>query len=486
MNFLRNYINYVATIGTKFTAVEWWYTSLSTKNRFQSQLLGFYEEKTLGTTTIERPEVGSARSIFKALLAEFLKSMAAWMVLTPQRCRLYSVKNKISLIKTFSYPANYSNDFASDAYWGKLPQYLRSKGPVIQLVRPLGCYQDAVKFAFTKFDIVPHYAFVSPAMYLRALRRLIQVHLNWRHEDPLIEALLRREFVNDSFFYAILMEEVFRKLTRKLNIQKVYIPFEGNAWERGVVRGSSENKVPVIGYVHTVVPEIATNLFPGEGEYQRGPFPHKILVLGGVPLKLLKEKGHYPRGVLEVGCALRFGDLLKMPKLPYNSSGIVLVVLEGVMPAAKIVDYILETAPRCPEWKFRLRFHPALPWDKMRAFCQHPTFPKNVEISPPQLLIKDIEDAEICLYWGSTAGIEALYSGRPVIHLDLGSVLSYDALFMHEGFHFKVSLRENLSIALRRIKLLSESEKNELSSESRKFLRRYFAEVTGDTLEKFL
>lgn len=421
-------------------------------------------------------------------MAEFLKSLYAWIILTPQRRRLFQSRKEYQVIKTFGYAHNYSENLASDAYWGRFPQFLQKSWPLVQIVKPIGCFKSSVEYAFRGNLAFPYHAFVSPMIFLRVVGRVLKAHLEWKFEDATIHQLLKNEIWNDSFFHAFLMEEVFISLGNKISIAEVFIPYEGNSWERGVVAGirQSRRKAPVTGYVHTVVPEISANLFPGKNEFESGPFPDKIMVLGQVPRDLLNSKGHYPEGVLRTACALRFEYLNKLRLLPYNASRTVLVVLEGVFPAAKVVDYILRMAPECSGWNFSLRFHPALPWEKLKAHCETDVFPSNVNFSKPQSLKADIEDCEICLYWGSTAGIEALYLGRPVIHLDLGSALSFDPLFAHEGYHWKIRTGESLFGLLQKINSFSEIEKDKLCSESRKYLENYFLEVTDDRMHSFL
>jgi hypothetical protein len=488
MNFLQSYINFVSEIGRRINQKSWWYTSLSSKNRFQSQLLPYFEFQKLSTSTIARNPVITPKQFGRAILAEFLKSLYAWIILTLQRIKLFQSGKEYLVIKTFGYSHNYSENLTSDAYWGRFPQYLQKSWPVVQIVKPIGCFKSSVGHASKGNLAFPYHAFVSPMVFFRAVARMFKAHLGWSYEDPSILQMLKNEIWNDSFFHAFLMEEIFKTLSNSLKMAEVFIPYEGNSWERGVVAGlrRSKKKIFVTGYVHTVVPEISTNLFPGQNEYQEGPFPDKIMVLGQVPRDLLNSKGHYPEGVLRTACALRFEYLNKLKPLPYNSSRTVLVVLEGVFPAAKVVDYILKMAPECRGWNFSLRFHPALPWEKLKAHCQTKEFPANVSFSKPQSLKADIENCEICLYWGSTAGIEALYLGRPVIHLDLGSALSFDPLFAHEGYHWKIRTGENLFGLLQKINSLSEIEKDKLCSESRQYLENYFLEVTDDRMQLFL
>jgi len=493
MNFLENYINFVAALGVNITRKEWWYTSLSSKNRFQSSLMADYELFKEGKQSLEKPIVPGFRFIFFAIIAMGIKSLYAWIVTMPQKRKLLSQGQARTVLMTFSFPGSYSGANFKDTYWGPLPEFLRKEVPVLQIVSPVGAFFQSIRCAEIHPDVLPIYSFISPWIYLKNLSRLFVMPWRWKVDKDLplsdkIEHMLKLESCNDSFFYALLVEDVFKSLVKKQLVSKVIVPYEGNAWERAVVIGVKEAdpKIKITAYVHTVVPEISASIFVGQNEYQNGPFPDEILTLGEIPTKLLNERGHYPEGVVKTSCALRFTNLLKLKAYGPTSEKRLLVVLEGVFQVVKIVDYFLIQATHNPDWEFLLRFHPALPWEKIKNVSQFKgEFPLNVSFSKGEPLFEEIKQSAAVAYWGSTAGIEALFLGRPILHIELGSILSYDSLFMHDGYHWRVPIQCELSAVLQKIDSLSEDKKNELSLESRNFLHQYFTEVTDERLKLF-
>lgn len=497
MSFLKEYIKFIAFLGAKIKPVEWWYTSLSSKNRFQSPLMSAFEVYYFGQSSLGPPARLTFKAFAKSFLADCFKSIYAWIVGWRARGLIRKDTTKYDVLMTFSYAASFTSTDFKDSYWGPLPDFLKKDRPILQIHLPIGCYFKSLEFFNKNPNVVPIYSLVSPLIFLKAAYRLLRLSVSWNLDaiddneklKPIVRTYLSQEILNPSLFYAILVELVFNDLAKNKKVSQVLIPFEGNAWERGVVKGikTIDKTILVRGYVHTVIPEISTNLFPGPSEFQDGPFPDKILTLGDIPTKVLAEKGSFPMGILETSCALRFSSLFKLEKAPEVVDKKILVLLEGVFPAVQVVDYFLKQAKNNPSWIFQFRFHPALTWEKLKKLSTFSdNISENVIFSKNKSLYQEINEAKIVAYWGSTAGIEALYMGRPVIHLDLGSVLSYDPLFMHKGYHWKVSKSSELSVVLREIDSLSEVQKTELCKESEIFLKNYFSEITEEKMKRFL
>jgi hypothetical protein len=504
-NILKEYVDALSLIGKKLDSKYWWATSLSSKNRFQTPFLDYFLkiQKNEEANIDDYTSSSNLLQLLKHFLFELIKCFLVNIRCSKAKKEFLKkyINSEVSIIKTFSYKKSLelNNDKFNDPYFGDLADYLDKEGErCFQLVKPLGCIREQIELSKNNLNVIPFYYFLTPSDLVRNLfetlttvvnKKGIDIKINEKDISQDLNVLLEKEKYNSSFFHALLMYRVFENITKKLKIKKVIYPYENNAWERlsimSIKKFSSSTKI--IGYVHTVVPEISANMFPGIDETQFAPFPDKILTIGKITKELLEQFGDYKNIQVESSCALRFKYLETKSILPTQNERIVLVALEGVIPAAKVLDDIFELSKICSEWAFYIRTHPALPYSKLQKFMslRIKDF-KNIKISEIASLDKDIERAKVVMYWGSTVGIEALALGKPVIHYDLKKELSYDPLFMYENYKWLVGRDDSLLRVLEEIYKLASSEVENYQIQTKEFLKEYFYPINDTSLKKFL
>jgi len=225
--------------------------------------------------------------------------------------------------------------------------------------------------------------------------------------------LLEREWWHDfsragRCAYRLFLDCV-RALLAEGRFRAVVMPWEAQPQERMLVLAAKAAGVRSVGYQHTTVPEFQLPFFSTEREYLESPLPDVLLTSGEQPARVLREAG-FPAGRLKVGGTRRYAHLLKdgaPPALPPN--GNVLVVLPIDPFHARHLTAALERAyPRgLPGGEFLLRPHPSGPEDVRRTRLR-----ARLAEGP---MSEALAACGVVVFTGSTAGLDALAAGRPVL-----------------------------------------------------------------------
>ena len=111
---------------------------------------------------------------------------------------------------------------------------------------------------------------------------------------------------------------------------------------------------------------------------------------------------------------------------------------------------------------------------------------QNVKISKENDLIADLDQTDICIYWGSTVALEALTMGIPVIHYDMQTILSYDPLFRCNYLKWTVNDNDSLPEVIETINSMIDKEYIQQADQAKAYIKRYFYPVTDENMSKFL
>jgi hypothetical protein len=217
------------------------------------------------------------------------------------------------------------------------------------------------------------------------------------------------------------------------------------------------------------------------------PIPDKALTVGTTTKRIIERNGSWESGLVQSACGLRFKYLYSAGLLERKKDDNILLILEGVKEAHRIVSYVIRELGNDKKFKVRIRTHPVLPWKyfKKKHGFELSDFP-NFHLSPEAAVKSDLEWADIVMYWGSTVGVEALNMGRPVIHYDTGSILSYDPLFECPYLKFTANDKTNLIELLENIYSLSDSEFSDALKKAKEYLNDYFIPATESNMVGFL
>ena len=306
---------------------------------------------------------------------------------------------------------------------------------------------------------------------------------------PLINAELRRSF-NNICPFQYLHHAFVRGLLRKASIECFIQTCENNPWERMSIMALRKYSpsTRILGYQHAVVPQASANMFAGAGETSVAPLPDMILTTGAEPRRIMERYGDYRESQLTESCGLRYEYLQDLPEQDRRRSGrTVLLALEGIPAVCRMVEYVLREIGSLDEYDIIVRTHPVLSFDEIRKLISRDVLSEaKYRISKGVDLRADVDAADAVIYWGTTVSMEALKAGKPVIHFDTGSVLSYDPLFECSSLKWKVSERDSLEGILREVFALNDDEYKNQAGNARSYLSEYFYPVTSGTLARFL
>ena len=541
--FLQEYIDAIGTLGNEGNARKWWATDIASKNRFASHLSSLLyqfmiameaakkedcdhlivfssswvlfdalkealEENGLRVVHIEdhfRKWIGMVRiwwrmvvlSVYNALLAftrkRYVQKELGRMIDTLSRDKAFYV------IKTFIYDSSFpEKGLYRDAFFGSLLEFLQRRREVLIYANILGDYRSCVrKIAQCAAPaIVPIEGLLSYMDILKTLVESLFCRIRFKKEVCFFGCNVSRLVNNELFrtyngmaFYQLLHYWSTKRLFQTVPIETFLLTYENNPWEKMCMIALKEQApdTTVIGYQHTVVPQASANMFMSRKEQGIMPVPDRILTVGEVPREIMERYGHFRNGQIEASCGLRFEYLSQTSIRKRRGTRNVLVVLEGIFEAYKMVNYVLRELKGKARYEVTIRTHPVLP---LNHFEHKLTYDArntvNFHISSNISLREDIGWSDLVIYWGSTVALEALSMGKPIIHYEMDSILSYDPLFECSHLKWVVSEEDPLIPILQEIDSLTDEHFTREQGHAKAYLDRYFLAVTEQRLHKFL
>jgi hypothetical protein len=282
-----------------------------------------------------------------------------------------------------------------------------------------------------------------------------------------------------------------RRIALQYKLQGCLMSYEGNHWEKLFILGirSTDKEVKIIGYYHSAIPQAAAGVFLSNNDVSITPSPDIVITSGHNGSKILKKYSSLPSHKIYSGCALLYQYLYDLKTVSRGSGLInsVLVMLEGVFDAGLLLKYAINQAKHYSNIKFIIRSHPALPLPNLiKHIGQNISeLPSNIKISKNIKVIKDIEECDVGLYWGTATAVEALMIGMPIIWFDRGDVLSYDPLFDFNDFKWTVRFETPICVAIDKINNLTNEEYNSRALKGRQYVSQYFEKCSKTNVGYF-
>jgi len=541
--FIAEYIDLIGAISKEQNTKKWWASDIAAKNRSTSRLLHLLQQFLTIVETVKKenfrhlliinPSWVIIPSVRKFLnnadvnlicLGTPIKKWIELMFIHSRRvggvlCRIPKIywracyarmKLKVKLktvfldskpyyvIKTFIYNHSFKKDgHYHDVFFGCLPKFLRDKKNVLIYPCILGDYKKCVKNIkkCPDYIIIPLEFFLSLTDILSAAVKILFCRVRIK-KDAFFFGCTVKEIVNNEFlrtfnstqFYQFLHYWSTKSLLKAVSVKTFLLTYENNPWEKMCEVAIREKSVDIsiIGYQHTVVPQASVNMFVSRHEADIVPLPEKILTVGEIPKGIIERYGSYKGGTIEASCGLRFEYLFNILLKERKRSGNILIALEGIFEVYEMVNYVVGELADNTRYNVLIRTHPVLPLKyfrhKLKYNIEH--IP-NFKVSYGTSLKEDIEWADMVIYWGSTVALEALSMGRPVVHFDNGSIVSYDPLFECNDLKWTVSREESLVAKIEEIHMLSDENFYIQRDSSQAYLKQYFYPITGESLEKF-
>lgn len=346
------------------------------------------------------------------------------------------------------------------------------------------------------FLVLFHYAALS-MKYLLIYRRLSKMFV-YPEGDVNLWSIFRRDW-NDSFCGYSLVEgllyyRIFERLSRSVADGAVitYIA-EMHPWEKALNAAFRERRdVSIVGIQHTIVPLLLLMYFNDKRDLKyRGlvdtmPKPDYLACVGEIPRKIFIESGWDEKRVVSWG-AIRFQHFKRYLEsdIPWKGRDRNIIVALSIMPreAAELFMYVYQALKGAGDFKVIVKLHPFLPAGEFRhamgSILDDPRF--VISESPLDRLLAN---ARALIVRGSSASLEAIAQGCPVIIPRLASVVDMNPLSGLSDLPIYVESPEELRTAVRRVLMLDEPPFSR--DRSRNFIKEYcnLADSDNDFMER--
>lgn len=466
-----------------------WATDFASKNRFSCPLPDCLQIVAQGQNNF-KPDFPNVRP--KRIFGVFYHAVTlAWRMLQAKTLvKRIDLNQQYTVIKTFIYDHSFNDQGEfKDVFLGPLTTHEQSKGPVLIYAYILGHYQNCLKkMSAADVLIVPVEAFLTFGDLWQAVWEMFTVDikfpakLDFAGQD--VRAMVKSYF--DNSFKGVQLRQFIqfwttRQLATQVKIKCFYMTYENYPWERMTIQAlrAQNPSIDIIGIQHTVVPQAFLNYFTSHSEKENHLLPNRVFTTGPATADIIHK---YSSSDLDVrgGCALRFTHMHQMKVAERRTVKNILIALEASMKTIPMVKYVLDQVQGNADYEILIRTHPLLPWDAIASEGKIKT-QDHMRFSSHSLK-DDMEWADVVIYWSTTVSMEALMIGKPVIHFDLGTTLSFDPLFECPHLKWTINSTSDLISILKHIDALTATDFQFQYKTAQQYLNTYFAPVTSQAI----
>jgi len=537
----NEYLDFLAGLAQRDRSVFWWANAVSERNellsRFYTRLLTLHclkryiTDNRLTNVVIVCPDallvgplIDQFRPEFKVVWEAARWTVYRWRVYNGLRffvklgfllidkisrmliSRIYLKRKFLNrritaahAIKVWVDHRSYAKGEYNDAYFTRLIDYLKeSQAEHILLADVIQDYHQNIR----RIAQDGHNT-ILPLEYFFSLGDLFQAVISsFKHRPHVREALtfghvdassLVRNELEESFSGTRFLQNIFyyyqiKSLAKNVPLKSFTYTFENYAWEKMCLLAlkESDRGIKCIGFQHAFIAKNSFKYFLGKEEAAIVPKPDRIVTMGKVTERILRQYGHWPQEILKTGCALRQIQTAQPVTVKYGECRDLLVPFTMTADeSVRILNFLYEAGLGEYPGKVILRFHPQTPVKKV--FKQLPfTLPENFIISEGQPLKEDLARAGLVLCTWTTVGLEALMAGLPVIYLDVNRPLDLDPLFEWTHLKERAGLPEELKGKIERLLNLDQEDYRSSLEKSRQYLKEYFYPITEQSLKQFV
>ncbi len=388
---------------------------------------------------------------------------------------------------------------SKDVYFGRLPRFLKDNGRHILYFGDFA-YGFEHEFANLKAGledpVIPGRSLLNGVDFIKAFRfqysagHRLKLQTNVKVLDTDVDMVFNnyfRQHAQDLQIRANYLTYLAAvKLMKKIKADHFYMPYENYAWEkltRLAITGYGK-EVKVVSFQHAQVALNATKFFMGKNERSARFFPGKLVTLGEVTRNFLIKKKHYPEDRLVTGCALRQDYAVSSERVPRPMNRRVLVQLWSVEKSARLINFIYASAIHPGKYHVTLSPHPCNPIEVLIPLLDF-KYENNFPIFTG-ILQESFRANDLVIYHGTTASLDALANGLPVINVEFDDFISVDPLFDFNDFKWTVKRPEELVDAIETVYALSDEDYYIKQKKGIEFVKDYFYPVNEENLGKFL
>jgi len=328
---------------------------------------------------------------------------------------------------------------------------------------------------------------VSILIFFRLLNQFLKCFifsLNFKNKNSNFMRIIALEFLNPKTFRNLVVNQNLKLLINKAKIKKIFLTFEGYAWERLLCKIVKQNnhETKIIAYQFAGLTKYQNSIFQ---KIHKDYLPHVILTAGKINLNILRNK--YSK-VHVIGSSRNISIKKKISLKKKNKKLKCLVLPEGMDTECKnLINFSIRCAKKNPNISFVIRFHPMTNVPRLLSSVGLNNIVENlsnVKISKKSL-VNDIKNTTICFYRGSTSAITAAQSGVFPFYIDLNKGLNIDPMYKMGNFinYFKTSEEFNRFMMNKKIFNLKYKKK---MGKIKKFAEEYFEKFNQKKLTYIL
>ena len=256
--------------------------------------------------------------------------------------------------------------------------------------------------------------------FYKCLKNCLHALFFWK--NPTIPIRLRLaiavEFLSPTTRKTYLIETTIDKLISNSIRQKMFLTYEGHAWERSTIQSAflKSKKIKCIGYCHGIVLPQQRAIAMDRGEafsptsiLTVGQTSKLSLVANGIPNDKITVIGQLNASIKQNNPARE-----KRPNFKKNpQKTVILFLLDGEKTEIDYgLKFLLSFVQRCPDFHIFLRLHPiSINDDKLQSVIGNILkIHRNITISRNDLSL-DAKQSSFSFYRGSSAVLEAVRNG---------------------------------------------------------------------------
>ena len=420
--------------------------------------------------------------------------------------RLMQDKKYIVLRTILSGQSFREKDEFRDIYFGKLCDFIKEKDiPILIFTTISAPFLTNLKKIFynrRKYTFVLLEQSISFINLLKCLFHSLKAYfiytqpkgnfcLNGLDYKFTIKCAIREESKTQRLYSNLLVYYSTLSLAKKINIDRFIYPFENRGWEKLSLKAikSVEKDIKTIGYQHASISLMLMNYCVGKEEHDMVPLPDRLVTMGSVTRDILKDICGFPENILRKGCGLRQGkskDIVSLRDRKKEIKNILVPLALSSEEYVKGLIFLNEAFKNCDKYNINLRPHtyPVMPINEALSYV--PDLKFKFSIDKNRRFDQSLSEADLVLYFSTTASLEALSQGIPVVNIDPGFFLSPDPLFKMHDFKWIVQTPEELIKIIRAIDGLEDNEYYTLRKKACQYVIDYSHPVTDKSMSAFI
>ncbi len=328
--------------------------------------------------------------------------------------------------------------------------------------------------------------FISLKKFFKGMPLKGQYDIDGKSVDYLLKATMKRDLHATYFFDNIRIHYEIKRLTEQVNIKRFYYPFENRSFEKLFLKILREfsPRTRIIGYQHPALSFRHTNFLLTPQEHEITPLPDKIMTMGRITKRFMEYYGSFSQELLISACALRQKEYHGSLKAQQKIKNILVILATNNEEYIKVITFLNNALKRQKSFNVWLRPHPVFPLSDAIAIIGQPQF--RYYQSDKETLQDCMQWADVALYVHSTAAIECLSRGIPIIYVNIDNVINPDPLYDLKEFRWEANEPQDLTRIIYEINRFSPKEYLEKQSKAVEFTKEYLLPVKEETLKKFL